>query len=109
MTDHQDRKLFTVVTTYLRYNSTEREHRIDDSYITNYNPATELISAANPDEKDYKTCGKNYFITEVLSYGVYQKRITLEGLFEISVKEIADKREKFFPVVSGNDLETAVK
>jgi len=109
MTDYQDRKLFTVVTTYLRYNSTEREYRIDDSYITNYNTATELISAANPDEKDYRTCGKNYFITEVLSYGIYQKRITLEGLFEISVKELADKREKFFPVVSGNDSEIAVK
>lgn len=109
MTDHQDRKLYTVVTTYLRYNSTEREYRIDDSYISNYNTATELISAANPDEKDYKTCGKNYFITEVLSYGVYQKRITLEGLFDIAHQEIGAKREKFFPVVSGNDSETAVK
>jgi len=109
MTDYPDRKLFTVVTTYLSYNSTEKEHQIGESYITNYNTATELISAANPDEKDYKICGKNYFITEVLSYGVYQKRITLEGLFEIASKEVADKRDKFFPVVSGNDLEVAVK
>lgn len=108
MTDHQDRKLFTVVTTYLRWNSVDNNYKIDDSYITNYNTATELISSLNPETKEYKHQGQNYFITEVLSYGVYQKRITLEGLFDLAHKEIGEKREKYFPVVSGNDKE-AVK
>jgi hypothetical protein len=105
MTDHQDRKLFTIVTTYLRYDSSSKEKRIDDSFIVNYNTAIELISSLNPESKDYKHQGQSYFITEVLSYGVYQKRITLEGLFDIASKELAEKREKYFPVVSGSDSE----
>lgn len=105
MTDHQDRKLFTVVTTYQRYDSELKQYRIDDSFIVNYNTATELISSLRPETKDYSSQGQNYFITEVLSYGVYQKRITLEGLFDLAHQEIGEKREKYFPVVSGSDSE----
>jgi hypothetical protein len=109
MTDHQDRKLFTIVTTYQRYDIEKKEYRIDDSFIVNYNTALELINSIRPETKEYSHQGVNYFITEVLSYGVYQKRITLESLFEIASKELAEKREKYFPVVSGNDKEDAVK
>ncbi len=109
MTDHQDRKLFTIVTTYQRYDIDKKEYRVDDSFIVNYNTALELISSIRPETKDYSHQGVNYFITEVLSYGVYQKRITLEGLFEIAFNEIKEKREKYFPVVSGSDKEDAVK
>jgi hypothetical protein len=105
MTDHQDRKLFTIVTTYQRYDINKNEYRIDDSFIVNFNTATELISSIRPETKGYSHQGENYFITEVLSYGVYQKRITLEGLFDIASKELAEKREKYFPVVSGSDSE----
>lgn len=78
MTDHQDRKLYTVVTTYQRYDSESKQFRIDDSFIVNYNTATELISSLRPEIKDYSHQGQNYFVTEVLSYGVYQKRISLK-------------------------------
>lgn len=105
MTDHQDRKLYTVVTTYQRYDSESKQYRIDDSFIVNYNTATELISSLRPETKNYDFQGYSYFVTEVLSYGVYQKRITLQGIFDIALEEIKDKREKYFPVVSGNDSE----
>ena len=65
MTDHQDRKLFTVVTTYQRYDSESKQYRIDDSFIVNYNTATELISSLRPETKDYSSQGRNFSIPRV--------------------------------------------
>jgi hypothetical protein len=95
---------FTVLTTYLGYDQ-ENGRKIDNSYISNSSTACDVIRSLDEKPSTSKWVNYQFFTTEVHSYGVYHKSITLQEIFDKAEEELVNKRSLYFPIVSGGDKE----
>jgi hypothetical protein len=97
---------YTCISIYLGFDQ-DNGRKVDSTYIQNHNRAGDVIRSLEEIPANSKWVNYQFFITEVHDYGVYQKSITLEGMFDKAQEELVNKRSNYFPVVSGGDKEVA--